>query len=76
MRIGKVLKGLRAAGGLTLKDVGRRSGVHWVSAAKLEANKRPGFTVNTLCRLARAFDMTGSELLELIEVTEQGSRGE
>lgn len=70
MLIGKVLKSLRKAKGWKQADASRLAGMTPGEWSGLETDRRPGLTVDKLRQLARAFDISGSDLLELIEISE------
>ena len=70
MLIGKVLKGLREAREWTQTEAALRGGIPPGQWSQIEADNRPGLTVDMFRRLAMAFSMSGSDLLELIEISE------
>lgn len=56
------LQSARESCGLTLRAAAVRSGVHIVSIARFEKNRRAP-TIATLCKLAEAYGITPGELL-------------
>jgi transcriptional regulator with XRE-family HTH domain len=56
------LQSAREAAGLTLQAAADRSGVHLVSIARFEKNRRVP-TIATLCKLAEAYGVTPGDLL-------------
>jgi transcriptional regulator with XRE-family HTH domain len=61
-----VLRDLRKRAGITISDLSDRTGISPAVISKLERNQTTA-ELKTLFRLARAFGLTASELLALIE---------
>ena len=70
MFIGRILKGLREAKGWTYEEAARHAHMRPSTWWNLEKDNRQGLTVDTLSKLAQAFSMAGSDLLELVEISE------
>ncbi len=69
LTLGERIIALRQERGWNLKDLAAKSGISYSTLSFAQTSRR-GLTLGALNRVARAFGMTPSELLEGVDLTE------
>lgn len=64
MDLGKILKEIRLNKGLSAKELSQRSGVARSLISQLETGKRQSTGIDTICRLAKALEVSPANFLE------------
>jgi len=61
--IGRYLRELRLSRGWTLKELSKKTAVAGSSLSRVELGER-GISINVLCKLARAFEVSPGDILK------------